>query len=400
MFALRIPVLGILLSLPLLILYLFNSDYKLIDYLINVPMYTHVSIGVLVPLIFSTSFGFEPEVYSLSMLLGAESLVTYTLVYRIFSFSKSYGLLFFEKLALFLNVFLKRINYNTLWVLALLISFLSLKLGIGRMGEVNVVLPFGLTGILNLSRTLLLPFLFVVIFSFKDRNKGRLMMSFLMILSWSLFDAFVRNSRSAFIEYVIPLAIFVMYDRKITFNKVLRYFLLLVGSNVFIYLIVTSRRAGETFYFSETFTLLSLLATRIFNRVFSFTYYVDKYKELFISDSIYDLSRLPQILQLGGSHNYTTVIVDGLGAISGTHSSGTTGLFDAFLSLGHLGFLGVSALAGWMAAFYNRKGVLFVEKAFGFFILRWIIWSRSISTPLVISEFLVYILLFILTKRR
>ena len=280
-------------------------------------------------------------------------------------------------------------------------SLISQILGIGKMGNVTVNLPFKLTGIINYSRMVFFPYIFVILFDkFKNKNLIRSKERIILIIyiSWCLYECYVRLSRSALIEYMMPISLYYIISLKLNVNKIIKYSFILILINILLYPIITNLRNDST-----------IISTnkndgdneRIWKRTFSNSFFYEKYHK-YIDDQLINTNYSKAIIIEGGSHNFTTNVVDNLRSISDTHNSGTTGLMDAYLFGGVLFSIFIAYISFSLAIHYDISWLTNkpLEFAFGFTLVKWLIWHRSISLIFTPMDLSVLIILFFIVRNK
>ena len=235
---------------------------------------------------------------------------------------------------------------NIAFVIIFLLSLFSLSIGLGRMGGTAVRLPFNLSGIINLLRISFFPALFGIYVENKIlRKKNVPTYQHALFFAWSILEVFVRLSKGALLSnYMVLGIIYLIYFRP-SLKVIVRRATPLVVIFLFLYPIVENMRHYDSnVSFSERFSMArgdvednedgnDRLLTPI-NRTFMIPMmyvkdynYVDHFK-------MFDFSKAPVLMAMGGSARYQTFGIDGYPP-GIAHSSGTTGLQDPLLFGGY-----------------------------------------------------------------
>ena len=381
----------------------FNFEIKKSFILISILIYLFCSHSILPLLISFNLIQYDREalsdVYLLTLLYYNILFVTFLIFKNKWNYFVKEELVFYKKPKVYLVFFF-------LFIYSL--SLISLYFGIGRMGGENIALPFKLAGIINYLRIDFVPFGFVILYSlYRERlNKTELLSLLLFFFLWCVFDAFVRLSRSAVVEYMIPFFIYVIITNKESFKSLFKIFIPIFIINVSLYPVITALRDVDDKVSISSISRVEATEgsdqnIKIWKRTFSNAFFYERYQP-FVSFEIFDFSNFDAIYSLKGSHNFTTIVVDGLGNIAGTHSSGTTGLADSLL-IGGVGFslftFGITVI---IALYFDSPAMRSypVTRAFGFFLVRWLIWYRSWSLLFDPTQIFVFIALYMLVRKK
>ena len=108
--------------------------------------------------------------------------------------------------------------YSYIFIVAL--SLFCYSIGLGRMGSEAVVLPFHLSGIINLTRSALVPTMFaVVVENFVIRGKTFPRLYFLLYVLWCLIEVFAWLSKSVIVGYLLLTLLLLYYYYKPSLKK-------------------------------------------------------------------------------------------------------------------------------------------------------------------------------------
>lgn len=226
------------------------------------------------------------------------------------------------------------------------LSVFCFSIGLGRMGSEAIKLPFHLGGAINLFRSVFVPGFFAIVIENKLRRSEKIPKTFyLLYLFWTVIEVFAWMSKSKLILNFIPF-IFVYYCcSRPNIKQIARLVIPIVSIFLLLYpLIEISRQfdwqSGDVKENIQNVKSISKDSSSSglepINRAFMTGYlYIQDYSILH-SDKIIDLSRLPQLLLMGGAPRYQTIIIDQFPE-NAHHSSGTTGLIDPYLH-GGIGF--------------------------------------------------------------
>lgn len=224
----------------------------------------------------------------------------------------------------------------------------SMYMGAGEARD-RIVLPFHLNGIINVYTITVVPYLFAIIAENEILTRGKINRNHIyFFLLFGLAETFVRLSKSSLVSVVLPLALllFVYYRPKI--NTIVRYAVPIVVIILFLYpLVQIMRGTNSNLPLSER--IIEAYTTgdeedvdgakentivKAFNRQFMNGGYYMKYYEDINHRDLFDFSRAPLIVVVGGGPSYVTHILDGFPE-GVAHSSGTTGTLDALLFGGY-----------------------------------------------------------------
>lgn len=96
-----------------------------------------------------------------------------------------------------------------LFIIAFGLSYISMLLGLSKMGaETATVLPFGIAGIINVARIAIIPIF--ACWHIVIKRKPRIQ-NFMIFLAWLLFESYVRSSRGAVLNGLLPMLIAWVY---------------------------------------------------------------------------------------------------------------------------------------------------------------------------------------------
>lgn len=277
---------------------------------------------------------------------------------------------------------------------------MSYYLGLGKMGKETVVLPFKLTGLINYSRQLFAPYIFVIVLDnrIKNANYRYNKIAISLFVMWCLTEAFIRQSRSALVEYMIPLILYFILTNIWLTKTLIRNVTILILTNIILFPIITNlRHIGLT----RDRTTIDRESETMWKRTFNNTFYYEKYQPI-AKDEALDFSLAPRIILEGGSHNFTTNVIDDLEEISAKHNSGTSGLMDGYLFGGIMTSFFVLLFALFVTVYFDKSWNLGnpLEVSYGFTLVKWLVWHRSISLLLTPMDLFVLVALYIIVKNK
>ena len=243
---------------------------------------------------------------------------------------------------------ISRTNVYTIICFAFVLSIVSYILGIGRMGAEGVQLPFKLNGIIQMIRTDVIPIVIMIVVA-RNYHDKKLKIYLILFFFLALLETFVMLSKSRLIFLFLPLLLYyILRERRI--NKrmikamlpvVLVFFLLYPIIGAMRYIKSDSRLSlnsiKESKELSEDLERKKDndgIQIQFYNRSFlAGQHYMNAYPTL-KGESLFNFSRLPIILVMGGSAAYETHVIEQFPETA-MHSSGTTGITDALLLGGH-----------------------------------------------------------------
>jgi hypothetical protein len=231
------------------------------------------------------------------------------------------------------------------------LSWVSLTVGIGKMGAENTRLPFHLSGIIQFLRVEFAPFIALIFYvSIKkdvelNKTRNSSIAIFLgLFFIWTLFETIVRVSKAAIFYEFLPIIVYEIIQstknktlKKLTLKLLPFAFVLLV-----VYAVVENSRNQESFT-----TEIDVENNATYNNPQGNNYLVRPYTRFFINghhfltsysyidnNAFFDFSKMPAVLVMGGAAKYKTYVIDGY-PDGVHHSSGSTYLMDALLCGGY-----------------------------------------------------------------
>ena len=227
---------------------------------------------------------------------------------------------------------------NIFFVLIYSLTAIAFTLGIGRMGGEDVVLPFHLTGVINLFRFYAVSFIFAAIVeNYILRGELFPRKYFVLYFVWILFEIFAWMSKSVLVSYLLPLmGLLYMYYRP-PLKKIIKLTAPLIALFLFLYPVIGIMRSMDSGNFIENMKEARseayddnedshVLLTPL-NRLFmTGPKYIRDYT-YFNEDVLFDFTKLPMVIAAGGSPAFQTRVIDGFDESAHT-SSGTTGIID------------------------------------------------------------------------
>lgn len=243
-----------------------------------------------------------------------------------------------------------------MFFVAYVLSVLSHILGISRMGqEVGVVLPFKLVGILNTFRVALMPIfcLFWQDYLLDTRHRIAVRIFLILYVPWLILESYIRFSRSAFV-FAMELLFWLLLFRQQYNKKTILLIIITLVASLTMYFLTTEMRhlsgrqsdvgfadAYESMKVSDndiiTQTVHAIIRKSL-GGYYAAKYVKDRKGSLFHNN--YD-----EMVAYGGTALYNTYKIDKMPS-SAVHSSGSSGIADAYV---HFGIIGVIAFSFFLA---------------------------------------------------
>lgn len=333
------------------------------------------------------------------------SLTLYILYFSIFIIhrkitNKNYNNYNFNKKNMFIKSPIKNKYIYLFFISIFIATLITYSLGISRMGQASRELPFKLGGFLNYYRSIIIPVIFAVIVyrNYYFKSKKTILIYIVIMLIWVFLDSFVKLSRSTIIEYFVPLFQILIFTSVLSLKSTLKYLIPIIIIAFILFPVITALRnhdgninfnairevSSDNVSKNETFTTT-------YKRLFSNAYYYEKYIP-YINNDIFDFSNLRRIASIGGSHYFTTYVIDDLWGIEG-HNSGSTGICDALL-IGGRGFAYFSFILSTIFALYidsNKLRQKPLNRITLFYFLRWTVQWRFWSLFFDVAQFSLFI---------
>lgn len=215
--------------------------------------------------------------------------------------------------------------------------------GLGRMGAEFVVLPFHLSGIINLLRSYFIPAFFcIAVENFTMRNQKIPREIWILYICWCLMEIIAWMSKSVFVLHLLPVMLYLFFYYKPKIKRVIKVVAPIFIFFIFLYPVIGIARSivsADTMdvnAFKEAYNMSKQDETnknpiiKPLNRTLSFgALYAQDYK--FInSNDFFDFSLTPILFSCGGAAKFQTIFIDGFPE-EAMHSSGTNGLIDPLL---------------------------------------------------------------------
>ena len=316
--------------------------------------------------------GFDFRVIGASMLIGGFILSIHLIISfmtRGISIRHSATEVFWPKL----NLSYLYISFFGLWLVAFSFAYISHVTGIAAMGvevKSNAVLPFRLAGVLAFSRIYAVP-MFALLFvdAFSERKMfGMFLLTIVIFIAFSIFEAYIRLSRGVIITNMIYLFFWAVYRGKLNYRLLFSMFGLLGAMSV-AYPYITRIRGllgsgggtigGALTDLIQNKSLFRQMETGFFDNVYAVV--IRGFSEglvmcKFILHLNFDIftHHLDLLKGFGNTALYHTRVVDGIGA-SLAHSSGIT-LYTDSLFIGGLGLVLLTAIVfSWISYLIDAK---------------------------------------------
>jgi hypothetical protein len=241
-----------------------------------------------------------------------------------------------------------KIAWYSFILIAFGITILAYQLGIATLGAENkMVLPFKLTGLLNFFHLYGIRFIFIVFldifYSHAEKRGNRQVLNVLLVyLAWNILETIILLSKGQLLIGMIPLLLWTFYRGVFRFHWIIYISISVLLLSMIFPTMSTYRghlHAGHAISFYEAWTIQENLSrsdetfittqgVRIYERIFSTGKHIVKF--LPFLDAPYLTGNLSEVIKYGGSQKYHTRVIDGVPEFV-PHSSGATGLSDAFL---------------------------------------------------------------------
>lgn len=318
-----------------------------------------------------SNFQFTPYRFTLSASGIKESDFIVMAETTIYAYAAYFtALLFFCKPTSIINTVNAKSNFSPhfnmffTFSIAFIFTAISAVVGIGQMGVETTKLPFHLAGIIQFTRTDLIPVMALCIYAY-NKTRGRSTKSMLIILFvWAIFEAFVRMSKSAILFCFLPIVMYEFITNSNNIKSTIRKFVPVLVVILVLYPVIETLRHTDSIQgawkesneeYTGTFASPNSVNPLVkpFNRQF-LTGYLFVVDQSFVDKTtLFDFSKAPAILAGGGSGKYQTFVIDEYpeGVV---HSSGTSPFIDSFLMGGYgLLFLSFFVLT-WIAEVIDR----------------------------------------------
>lgn len=217
------------------------------------------------------------------------------------------------------------------------LSYLSYKLGITKMGVAHPELPFKLEPLLNLARSISIPCFFTLIIFYSFSSKFLRFGSIALYIIWLCIEIYIRGSRGVLMIGLFPVMILIL--KLVIIRKSLIILALLIPIGLGSYALGDMLREQYT---SGTYTisnesLLSKIAPkmwntyfRTFNEVPIFGDLKKEFKHGFFANNF------SMLMEYGGSNKYYTHNIIGF-ELDAPHAQGVTALSDGYAYFGEFG---------------------------------------------------------------
>lgn len=225
------------------------------------------------------------------------------------------------------------------------LSLFSLSIGLSRMGTQGVELPFHLAGIITLIRISFFPAFFAIITENYILNKKKIpFLFFILLFLWGLLETVVRLSKSSLLGAIMPVGLVLFMYYRPNLRTIIRYAAPVIVVFLALYPIIGTMRSMGEGSFSGDFLAASRQEESVdnldnpfiqpLNRTFMIPAHYAKDYQYINHNSLFDFSRMPVLLAIGGAERYQTFVIDGYPP-GIAHSSGTTALEDPLLHGGY-----------------------------------------------------------------
>lgn len=248
------------------------------------------------------------------------------------------------------SIFAPSFNISFVFATGFILTFISLVVGIGKMGVENTRLPFHLSGVIQFIRTDLIPFMALCVYANRKKKGQNTYKVIVLLFVWSLFETMVRLSKSAIMFSFLPIIMYeLLSDRKNLKNLIRQFAPVMIVVLVLYPVIETMRHSDVGNAWEESDEEISGTYTnpnssnfivKPFNRSFLTGFLFASDESTIDKDLIFDFRQAPFVIAAGGAPKYQTFVIDGY-PDGVAHSSGTSPFIDSFL-IGGYGLLYIS----------------------------------------------------------
>lgn len=278
-----------------------------------------------------------PEWNNKILMFGVSIYFLISLLFAIpYSHKKHFNYIYSPKI-----ISLKLVKY--IMILSIFLTIFCIVTGLGRMGSEHVVLPFHLSGIINLYRSYFLPSFFcIIIENFRMRNQTIPKYIWIMYICWCFMEILAWMSKSVFVLHLLPVLLYLLFYYKPRVKKfikivapiliffLLSYPIIAIARNLVSTGSIEFSTLQEAYKESQADESNSNPLLKPLNRTFCFgALYAQDYKFINHND-IFDFSLLPVLFSFGGASKFQTLFIDGFSE-EAIHISGTNGLIDPLL---------------------------------------------------------------------
>lgn len=252
----------------------------------------------------------------------------------------------YGKMRKFSFVFLRIKTLKRLIIFSIFLSFYCYLSGLGRMGAGDEVrLPFHLSGIINIYRWYVLPYIFIIFLGNSYLKKEKVPRNiFVYYVIWCLVEVLAWMSKSVLVYHLLPIILLLYITYRPSKGKIIRYISPLIALFLFLYPIIGVMRYADknekliaSFHDAKKTVDEEEEENGGFlepvNRTFMFgSQYAQNYSYI-NKDELFDFSNFPALFLYGGAAQFQTFVIDGY-PDGARHSSGTSGLMDPLLTGG------------------------------------------------------------------
>lgn len=259
------------------------------------------------------------------------------------------------------------------WIIsgfALLSTLISHSIGIAELGTRTgtfTKLPLKLEAIINVSRNVYIPILFVFfVFLFLGaKNKKMVFASAILLAFWGLFEMYVRFSKGFFFVATMPLFFLLIHERRLKIWMLCTVFTSLCVW-IFIYPFIAALRNA-----TQTAGALTENMEFVFSMVNNdYAYSLVTVLKRICTDAVYlqnvlgfhrfgqpAIQQIHDVIQFGGEAAYYTRVVVGSDLLH--FSAGMSGAPGGYLMYGYVGLIvavaAISILAAWSDCLRNSR---------------------------------------------
>jgi hypothetical protein len=255
-------------------------------------------------------------------------------------------------------------------IIPFLLTFISYKLNIIVMGVERPVLPFKIEHILNLSRSIVIPFFFTLFMgrslTYSSRSKKKFLIYLVIFNIWLALETILRGSKGFILITNFPTILLLIHHNSRKFLKRMILAMIVLAPIVFIIgkaiRIQNVNNKNISTLINLTNNSLSNQLLEIYQRNFYDAEIVNKFHP-YVKDQSFQ-SLIKRFSKEKGSMKFHTNIIDDASKHKG-HSSGTTLIADGYFMLGQTGIILSIFLLVIMITFNDRLSRVYLKNESG-----------------------------------
>ncbi|MDD0852538.1 hypothetical protein HBN50_05480 [Halobacteriovorax sp. GB3] len=254
------------------------------------------------------------------------------------------------------------LSFYSMTALAVVLTIISYKLGITKMGVPHPVLPFKLEPALNITRIMVLPLILCSLIASIAHKSGKFkaILPTVFYIAWSCVEMYARGSRGVVFFNSLPLLCFYALNFKLTARRIAPLFFIVPG-------ILLTFFIGDFFRNLEVSKVDSSQSKPSIAKTFSLKTVTTMYTRVFAEGLVLnkiiqskEKTENKEVLRKMSSVEFHTVEVD-KSKDTTTHSSGITLISDGYFHYNLFGCFLALILAGLLAilndAFFLTKKI-------------------------------------------